>query len=82
MEADPISAASVHVRPGLRGPDARTADAREEPPLFDLGEGQSAAYRLVEDAARPVEDAARPVEGPLWRGSLESMERSSLTERG
>ena len=47
----------------------------EEPPLFNLGEGQSAACWLVEDAARPVA-------GPLWRRSSESTERSSPTEGG
>ena len=47
----------------------------EEPPLFDLGAGQSAACWLVEDAARPVA-------GPARRGPSESTERSSPTEGG
>ena len=54
----------------------------EEPPLFDLGAGQSAACWLVEDAARAVADAARPVAGPARRGPSESTARSSPTEGG
>ncbi len=70
---------AAHIPPGCRfHPRCPVAFDRcrvEEPPLFDLGDGQSAA-------CRPVEDAARPVAGPLWRGSSESTERSSPTEGG